>query len=265
VTDPRPIGIFDSGIGGLTVLAALQRRLPGERYIYLGDTARLPYGTKSAETVVRYALRAAEFLAGHGIKMLVVACNTASAAALPALEEAMTIPVVGVVAPGARDAVGGTSGRIGVIGTESTVASGAYPRAVHALRPEVEVVARACPLFVPLAEEGWWDHPVTHEVARLYLEPFTKGRVDTLILGCTHYPLLRGAIAGAVGKGVRLVDSAEAVAGEVAEALARGGLAAPAVGGLRLLVTDDAARITRITHLILPEVTVNLELVDLPD
>lgn len=265
MTDPRPIGIFDSGIGGLTVLAALQRRLPGERYIYLGDTARLPYGTKSAETVVRYALRAAEFLADHGIKMLVVACNTASAAALPALEEAMMIPVVGVVAPGARDAVGGSSGRIGIIGTESTVASGAYPRAVHALRPEVEVVARACPLFVPLAEEGWWDHPVTHEVARLYLEPFTKGRVDTLILGCTHYPLLRGAIAGAVGERVRLVDSAEAVAGEVAEALARGGLAAPAVGGLRLLVTDAAARITRITRLILPEVAVNLELVDLPD
>jgi glutamate racemase len=217
------------------------------------------------ETVVRYALRAAGFLAGHGIKMLVVACNTASAAALPALEEVMTIPVIGVVTPGARDAVGGTSGRIGIIGTESTVASGAYLRAVHALQPEVEVVARACPLFVPLAEEGWWDHPVTHEVARLYLEPFTGGQVDTLILGCTHYPLLRGAIAGAVGKGVRLVDSAEAVAGEVAEALAKGGLAAPAAGDLRLLVTDAAARITRIAHLILPDVAVNLELVDLPD
>jgi glutamate racemase len=265
VTDPRPIGIFDSGIGGLTVLAALQRRLPGERYIYLGDTARLPYGTKSAETVVRYALRAAEFLAGHGIKMLVVACNTASAAALPALEEAMAVPVVGVVTPGARAAVAGTSGRVGVIGTESTVASGAYLRAVHALRPEVEVVARACPLFVPLAEEGWWDHPVTHEVARLYLEPFTGGRVDTLILGCTHYPLLRHAIARAVGEGVGLVDSAEAVAGEVAETLSRSALDAPAPGPLRLLVTDAAARITRIARLILPQAAVNLELVDLPD
>jgi glutamate racemase len=265
VTDSRPVGIFDSGIGGLTVLAALQRRLPGERYIYLGDTARLPYGTKSAETVVRYAVRAAEFLAGHGIKMLVVACNTASAAALPALEEAMTVPVVGVVAPGARLAVAGTSGRVGIIGTESTIASGAYLRAVHALRPEVEVVARACPLFVPLAEEGWWDHPVTHEVARLYLEPFTGGRVDTLILGCTHYPLLRGAIAGAVGGRVRLVDSAEAVAGEVADVLAKDALEGLAVGGLRLLVTDAAARITHIAHLILPDVAVNLELVDLPD
>jgi glutamate racemase len=265
VTDARPIGIFDSGIGGLTVLAALQRRLPGERYLYLGDTARLPYGTKSAETVVRYALRAADFLAAHSIKMLVVACNTASAAALPALEEAMTIPVVGVVAPGARAAVAGTSGRVGIIGTESTIASGAYLRAVHALRSGVEVVARACPLFVPLAEEGWWDHPVTDEVARLYLEPFTGGRVDTLILGCTHYPLLRGAIARAVGTGVQLVDSAEAVAGEVAEALSRGALDAAAAGGLRLLVTDAAARITRIARLILPEVAINLELVDLPD
>ena len=265
MTDSRPIGIFDSGIGGLTVLASLQRRLPGERYIYLGDTARLPYGTKSAETVVRYALRAADFLAGHGIKMLVVACNTASAAALPALEQAMTIPVVGVVTPGARAAVAGTSGSVGIIGTESTVASGAYLRAVHALRPEVEVVARACPLFVPLAEEGWWDHPVTREVARLYLEPFTGGRVDTLILGCTHYPLLRGAIAATVGDRVRLVDSAEAIAGEVAELVAKGGLAAPPAAGLRLLVTDAAARITRIARLILPDVVVNLELVDLPD
>jgi len=265
VTDPRPIGIFDSGIGGLTVLAALQRRLPGERYIYFGDTARLPYGTKSAETVVRYALRAADFLAGHGIKMLVVACNTASAAALPTLEQAMTVPVVGVVTPGARVAVALTSGSVGIIGTESTVASGAYLRAVHALRPEVEVVARACPLFVPLAEEGWWDHPVTREVARLYLEPFTGGRVDTLILGCTHYPLLRGAITATVGDRVRLVDSAEAIAGEVAEVVAKSGMTAPTAGGLRLLVTDAAARITRIARLILPEVAVNLELVDLPD
>jgi glutamate racemase len=265
VSDPRPIGIFDSGIGGLTVLASVQRRLPGERYIYLGDTARLPYGTKSAETVVRYALRAADFLAGHGIKMLVVACNTASAAALPALEQAMTVPVIGVVTPGARVAVALTSGSVGIIGTESTVASGAYLRAVHALRPEVEVVARACPLFVPLAEEGWWDHPVTREVARLYLEPFTGGRVDTLILGCTHYPLLRGAIAATVGDRVRLVDSAEAIAGEVAEVVARSGMASPAAGGLRLLVTDAAARITRIARLILPEVAVSLELVDLPD
>ena len=265
MTDPRPIGIFDSGIGGLTVLAALQRRLPGERYIYLGDTARLPYGMKSAETVVRYALRAAEFLAAHGIKMLVVACNTASAAALPALEEAMTVPVIGVVGPGARVAVAGTAGRVGIIGTESTIASGAYLRAVRALRPEVEVVARACPLFVPLAEEGWWDHPVTREVARLYLEPFAGGRVDTLVLGCTHYPLLQPAIAATLGPGVRLVDSAEAVAGEVEALVAQQALASSDGAGLRLLVTDAAARLTRLAKLILPGTAVSLELVDLPD
>jgi glutamate racemase len=265
VSDRRPIGVFDSGIGGLTVLAEMRRRLPGERYIYLGDTARLPYGTKSAETVVRYALRAASFLADRGIKMLVVACNTVSAAALPALEEAMEVPVIGVVHPGARAAVAGTAGRVGVIGTESTVASGAYPRAVHALRPEVEVVARACPLFVPLVEEGWFDHPVTREVAREYMEPFAEGRVDTLILGCTHYPLLRGAIARAVGPGVRLVDSAEAVAGEVSEVVGRDATTSAAAGGLQLLVTDAAARVTRIARLILPEAPVDLELVDLPD
>jgi glutamate racemase len=265
VSDRRPIGIFDSGIGGLTVLAALQRRLPGERYVYLGDTARLPYGTKSAATVVRYALRAGAFLAEGGIKMLVVACNTASAAALPALEEAMAVPVVGVVLPGARAAVAGGARKVGVIGTESTVASGAYPRAVHALDPAVEVVTRACPLFVPLVEEGWFDHPVTREVAREYLQPFADGRVDTLILGCTHYPLLRAAIAEAVGDGVRLVDSAEAVAGEVAEIAGSSGATARSRGELHIQVTDGAARVTRIARLILPDALVNLELVDLSD
>lgn len=265
MTDARPIAIFDSGIGGLTVLAALQRRLPGERFVYLGDTARLPYGTKSAETVVRYAVRAAGFLAGYDAKLLVVACNTVSASALPALEEAMEVPVIGVVAPGARTALAATRGRVGVIGTESTVASGAYGRALHSLKPDVEVVARACPLFVPLAEEGWWDHPVTREVAALYLEPFTGGRVDTLILGCTHYPLLRPAIAAALGDGVRLVDSAEAVAAEVEALVAHRDLAGKGGGGVRLLVTDAAARIDRIAGLILPGTAVHLELVDLPD
>ncbi|HQT95131.1 MAG: glutamate racemase [Acidobacteria bacterium 37-71-11] len=265
MTDARPIAIFDSGIGGLTVLAALQRRLPGERFVYLGDTARLPYGTKSAETVVRYAVRAAGFLAGHDAKLLVVACNSVSASALPALEEAMEVPVIGVVAPGARTALAATRGRVGVIGTESTVASGAYERALRALRPDVEVTARACPLFVPLAEEGWWDHPVTREVAALYLEPFTGGRVDTLILGCTHYPLLRPAIAAALGDGVRLVDSAEAVAAEVEALVAHRDLGGKGGGGVRLLVTDAAARIDRIAGLILPGTAVHLELVDLPD
>lgn len=265
MSDARPIGIFDSGVGGLTVLAALRRALPDERFVYLGDTARLPYGTKSAETVVRYALRAGSFLVSEGIKLLVVACNTVSAAALPALEEALDVPIVGVVAPGVRAALAATHGRIGIIGTESTVASDAYPRAVHAVRPQAHVTARACPLFVPLAEEGWFDHPVTHAVAREYLEPFASGRVDTLILGCTHYPLLKHAIAAAVGEAVVLVDSAEAVASEVRGMLTGASEADRSGGGMRVLVTDAAARVTRIAHLILAEVPISLELVDLHD
>jgi glutamate racemase len=265
VSDPRPIGIFDSGIGGLTVLAALRRRLPSEGFLYLGDTARLPYGTKSSETIVRYALRAARFLSEGGIKMLVVACNTAASAALEVLSEAMPMPVVGVVKPGARQAARGATARVGVIGTESTVASGAYVRALHALRSDLEVVSQPCPLFVPLAEEGWLDHPVTREVARIYLQPLVSAGIDTLILGCTHYPMLRSAIVAATGEGVRLVDSAEAVASDVATVLGERGLAGDGQGGTRLLVTDAAARFFRIARLILGDGARPLELVDLAD
>jgi glutamate racemase len=265
VSDDRPIGIFDSGIGGLTVLAALRRRLPDERFVYLGDTARLPYGTKSSETVVRYALRAAGFLAAHDVKLLVVACNTASATALPVLEEALPVPVIGVVHPGARAAQAVTAGRVGVIGTESTIASGAYERAIHDLGPGVEVVARACPLFVPLAEEGWLDHEVTREVARIYLAPLVAAGIDALILGCTHYPLLRRPIAAVVGDGVTLVDSAGAVAAEVAGTVATGGLASAGPGDVRLLVTDAASRFSRLAALILGPPGAPLELVDLQD
>ncbi len=263
--DRRPIGIFDSGIGGLTVLRELRERLPRERYVYLGDTARLPYGTKSTETVTRYALRASRFLSEHDIKLLVVACNTASAAALPALERALPLPVIGVVAPGARAAARRTRGRVGVIGTESTIASGAYHRALLALRPELDVVALPCPLFVPLAEEGWFDHPITREVARIYLAPLAAAGVDTLILGCTHYPLLRAAIAAGIGPAVTLIDSASSVAAEVVEMLTARGLCSDDGGGLSVLVTDAAARVQRIAEQILQEHHTALELVDLPD
>jgi glutamate racemase len=212
------IGIFDSGVGGLTVQKAILERLPEVDTVYLGDTARVPYGSKSPAVVTQYSLRNARFLVAREIDLLVVACNTASAVALPALREALRIPVLGVVEPGARAAAAATrSGRVGVIGTPSTVASGAYQRALRAVRPDVDVEARACPLFVPLAEEGWTDpeDEVVRAVARRYLAPLVHARVDTLVLGCTHYPLLAPAIARAV-PGVTLVDSAASIAAEVA-------------------------------------------------
>ncbi len=235
------IGIFDSGVGGLTVQRALLDALPGADTIYLGDTARLPYGTKSAATVTQYSLRSARLLEAQGIDLLVVACNTASAVALPALRAALPVPVIGVVEPGARAAVKATSGgRIGVIGTAGTIGSGAYTAALHALRPDAVVVAWACPLFVPLAEEGWTDpaDEVVRGVVRRYLAPLKAARIDTLVLGCTHYPLLKAAIAAEL-PGVTLVDSAETVAAEV-KAL----LPAPAgrVATHQFLVTDTPER-----------------------
>lgn len=238
---PR-IGIFDSGVGGLTVQRAILEALPGLDTVYLGDTARVPYGTKSPAAVTRYSLANARFLLGQGIELLVVACNTASAVALPALRDAFPLPVLGVVEPGARAAARlSRSGRIGVIGTQSTIGSGAYQAAVKALRPHAEVTARACPLFVPLAEEGWTDPAdgVVRLVARRYLEPVRAARVDTLVLGCTHYPLLGAAIAAEL-PGVALVDSAEAVAAEVRQRL--GAVAPPSGGAHRFYVTDTPER-----------------------
>ncbi|MHB8873394.1 MAG: glutamate racemase [Myxococcaceae bacterium] len=213
----RAIGVFDSGVGGLTVLKALMQRLPNESTIYLGDTARVPYGTKSAEVVTRYSVKNGEFLLDRDVKLLVVACNTASAVALPQMEARLQVPVLGVITPGAGAAAAKSrSGKIGVIGTPGTIRSGAYQRALQAARPGVEVVARACPLFVPLAEEGWVSGEVPRLVAQQYLEGLGSSGVDTLVLGCTHYPLLREIIAGVVGPGVALVDSAEATAEMVA-------------------------------------------------
>jgi glutamate racemase len=235
------IGIFDSGVGGLTVQRAILDALPGADTLYLGDTARVPYGTKSAETVTQYSLRTARFLTGQGIDLLVVACNTASAVALPALRAALAVPVIGVVEPGARAAVAASrGGRIGVIGTPGTVASGAYQAAIRALRPGAVVSARACPLFVPLAEEGWTDpaDEIVRGVARRYLEPLASEGIDTLVLGCTHYPLLKGAIAAAL-PGVALVDSAETVAAEVR---ARLGATADRAAEHRFYVTDAPER-----------------------
>lgn len=243
--DPSaPVGVFDSGVGGLTVLNALRRRLPRESTIYLGDTARLPYGPKSRETVRRYTREAAAFLAGRGVKLMVVACNTASARALPDLARTLPLPVVGVVRPGARAAVERSrGGRIGVIGTRGTVESGAYQEAIVDLRPAAEIRSAACPLFVPLVEEGWTDGVVARLVARRYLDPLLRERVDTLVLGCTHYPHLRELLSQVAGPGVELVEPAEAVAEAVAGELAERGLEAPdGAVERRYVVTDDAER-----------------------
>lgn len=228
------IGVFDSGVGGLTVLRALRERLPSVSTVYLGDTARVPYGTRSPEVVVRYSRNTARFLLSQEIELLVVACNTATAHALPTLQAELPVPVIGVVEPGAAAAARvSPTGRIGVIGTAGTIASGAYQKALARHLPSADVVARACPLLVPLAEEGWTEGEVPRAVARRYLDDL-RGQIDTLVLGCTHYPLLQGVIGEVLGPEVRLIDSARATAEAVAEALGmsdgRGGPGGHALG-----------------------------------
>lgn len=237
----RPIGVFDSGIGGLTVVSALRGLLPNETIYYLGDTARVPYGGKSAATVERYSLEITAMLLEENCKTVVVACNTASALALPKLEATMPVTVTGVIRPGAAAAVAATrNGHIGVIGTRGTIKSGAYERALHALNPELRLSARACPLFVPLIEEGWLESEITDRVVRQYLSPMLDDGVDTLVLGCTHYPLLRKAIGRFLGESVTLVDSAQNCATAVARLLQEEGLRAarPGIGGLAVALTD---------------------------
>lgn len=252
ITDNKgPIGIFDSGIGGLTVFAAIRRRLPDESLIYLGDTARLPYGTKSAETVVRYSRECAQFLVDRNIKTLVVACNTASAYALPELSKRFDIPVLGVVEPGARAALAISKKRaVGVIGTSGTISSNAYGSVLKSLDPKVRVVSRACPLFVPLVEEGWIDNDVAAAASRRYLEGMRAEGIDTLILGCTHYPLLAGVIERVIGDGVALVDSAETTAESLKLLLEAKGISAKKGDETtqHIYVTDLPARFETIAH-----------------
>jgi glutamate racemase len=230
-----PIGIFDSGVGGLTVYRALHGRLPAERYVYLGDTARVPYGTKSLSTVERYAVENARFLEARGIKILVVACNTASALALPAVRRSVSVPVVGMIEPGARAVVEAAADtpRVGVVATESTVKSGAYSKAIRELAPGLEVFERACPLFVALAEEGWADSDVARAVAEEYLSELREKNLGAVVLGCTHYPILRRVIQGALGEGVKLIDSGEAAARAVESVIEREGLRRTATQELR--------------------------------
>jgi glutamate racemase len=240
-----PVAVFDSGIGGLTVVSALRRVLPAENIFYLGDTARVPYGGKSRETIERYSGEIAQMLVAGGAKMVVVACNSATALALPRLREKFSVPVEGVIAPGVAAALEATrSGHVAVIGTKATIGSGAYEQGLRAARPDIRVTSLACPLLVPLIEEGLLDDPVTGTVLERYLSPLRRTDADTLVLGCTHYPLLAPAIARAVGPSIGLVDSAANCAAVVARLLSARGLAAPdtASGSLQLAFTDPPDR-----------------------
>jgi glutamate racemase len=241
----KAIGIFDSGIGGLTVLKEIVRTLPDENIIYLGDTARVPYGIRSAETVTRYSFENTNFLLSQEIKILVVACNTATAVSLEAVKKEFPLPVIGVLEPGARAAVAATKTRkIGIIGTEATISSGAYERAIGRLAPDIEVTSIACPLFVSLAEEGWTDNDVAELVAEKYLATFRKTGIDMLVLGCTHYPLLKAVIGRAVGPKITLIDSAIETAKEVEDVLEKLNWRGSGNGeGIRkFYVTDTPAR-----------------------
>jgi glutamate racemase len=270
--DDRPIGVFDSGMGGLTVLRALLARLPCERFVYLGDTARLPYGTKSPETVQAYTLQATRLLVSEGVKMVVIACNTASAVALGPLAKALSpVPVIGVIEPGARAGVAATrNNHIAVIATEGTVKGAAYVRVIAALNGDIKVVQQPCQLFVALAEEGWTDSPATRAAAEHYLAPLFSGpsAPDTLVLGCTHFPVLADTIRKIIGGNVALVDSAETTALAVADALASGSLGSTSKangGTARIFATDSPERFARVGAVFLgrPIDAEAVELVDL--
>ena len=257
-----PIGIFDSGIGGLTVHKEITKLLPREDTVYLGDTARVPYGAKSKETVIRYAVEDADFLAGHNIKLLVVACNTASAYALEELQSRMDVPVIGVIEPGAKAAIEATvTNRIGIIGTEATIESGVYSDKLRALKPDVELISQACPLFVPLAEEGWSETHIAHETALKYLGKLKRYRIDTMVLGCTHYPIMKRTISTAMGYGVTLIDSAQATAVSVKDLLDRDGMARSGGAGTHsFFVTDSPERFKSVSDTFVGRTLNNVEL-----
>jgi glutamate racemase len=258
--------VFDSGIGGLTVARAIFERLPGESVVYFGDTARVPYGPKSPDTVRRYSGEILAYLLRRGVKAVVIACNTSTAHALDYLRTQSPVPVVGVIEPGSRAAVAASrSGRIGVIGTAGTIASGAYERAIKALRSDAKVTAVACPLFVPLVEEGWFDHPAAELIAREYLAPLQAAQVDTLVLGCTHYPLLKPLLARVMGNEVRLIDSADETASAVTKELRDRNLGANANARPthRFVVSDDEPRFRKVGEKFLGDRLRDVEVVPL--
>lgn len=245
MSDQRPIGIFDSGVGGLTVVGEIWKCLPAENIVYFGDTARVPYGTKSKETVTKFSVENVEFLMKHDVKLVLVACNTASSLSLDFLKRCFRVPMIGVIGPGAREAVSVTrSGRVGVIGTNATISSGAYETAVKKINKNIDVYTTSCPLFVPLAEEGWVDKKVACDIAEIYLKPLKAKRVDTLVLGCTHYPLLKNVIKKVMGPKVSLVDSAREVAKEAKELLDASGTLnrSRSSGDHKFFSSDEPAR-----------------------
>ena len=253
-----PVGVFDSGVGGLTVAREIMRNLPEERIVYFGDTARVPYGSKSKDTVIRYSRQIIRFLKTQGVKAIVIACNTASALALEEVEKELDLPILGVLKPGARVAAKTTrKKKIGVIGTESTINSHMYDRFIQAQDPEISVYGKACPLFVPLVEEGWLKDPVTEEVARRYLDELMHQGIDSLILGCTHYPLLRSLLRRITGESVTLVNPAYETAKELGSLLKEKGLANPG-GGMdgadryQFFVSDAADKFKHFANSILP-------------
>lgn len=265
----RPIGVFDSGIGGLTVIRQLLARLPEEHLVYFGDTARVPYGTKSAETVTRFSHENTRFLVRRRIKHLVVACNTASAVALKDLTRSYDLSITGVIRPGAEAAVRATrNGRIGVIGTQATIRSGAYEEAVRALDSSMTVLGVPCPLFVPLAEEGWTEGPILEQVAHLYLDGLLRSGIDTLVLGCTHYPILKAALQSLIGGGVQIIDTAEETVRVIHDALADAGLLREPGGDpprREYLVSDVPAQFREVGERFLGQPIENLVWVDQND
>jgi glutamate racemase len=266
MTNSLPIGLFDSGVGGLTVLREVVRQLPRESTIYFGDTARVPYGSKSQEVIARFSLEIALFLTQEKVKMIVVACNTASAFALSALRARFDLPIVGVIEPGAQAALSVTrSGRIGVIGTEGTIESRAYTEAIHRIRSSAEVFGQACPLIVPLVEEGWLDKPVALEIVKEYLQPLLVHQIDAMVLGCTHYPLLKNLLAQVAGTGVRLIDSAEETARTVGRQLRELHLESPAGTALvrRYYVSDAPEKFEKVGQRFLGEAIPGVKRVDI--
>jgi len=256
MSDQRPIGIFDSGVGGLTVFNQVEKILPNEDIVYFGDTARVPYGTKSKETVTKFSVENVEFLMEHDVKLVLVACNTVSSLSLDFLKRCFRVPLIGVIGPGAKAAISVTrNNRIGVIGTQATISSGAYEKAIRKISLRNSLFTQSCPLFVPLVEEGWIDKSVAYDIASIYLKPLKAKKVDTLILGCTHYPLLKGVISKVMGPHVLLVDSAKEVAKEARAILDSNGLLNPRGGKkeYKFFVSDEPAHFMKIGERFLGE------------